>query len=345
MPPSRRLVLAAALVATASPVEGTSIPPVVRTGAEPYRVSRLHPDLDLLIAPGSRIEVLAEGYSWSEGPVWIPQGRYLLFSDVPKNRIHRWSSQDGASIFMEPSGHAGPDTKGFREPGSNGLIRGQDGAVLMADHGSRAIARLDLANRSKTLLATHYAGRRFNSPNDLVQANDGSVFFTDPPYGLDGLDQSPLKEATQNGVYRLDPDGRVSLLESGLTFPNGIALSPDETTLYVTVSDPRYAVIIAYDLGMEGQTSAGRVLVNFTPRVGASQPGLPDGLAVDRTGHIFATAPGGIHVLSPEGKTLGLIDTGGAAANCTFGSEDGKTLFITAGSRLLRLPLLTSDCN
>ena len=338
---SRRFVLTAALLAAARPVQSQPTP---KAGAVRHSVGdivRHDPALDTLVDPDARLEVLGEGYSWSEGPVWIAEGNYLLFSDVPENRIHRWSEQDGVSIFMEPSGHAGPNLAGFREPGSNGLIPGPAGSIMMADHGNRAIARVDLASRAKTLMATHHAGRRFNSPNDLVQASNGSIFFTDPPYGLMDLDRSPLKEMPHNGVYRLDPDDTVTLLESGMTFPNGIALSPDQSILYVAVSDPGCPVIMAYDLDEDGQTSGGRVLKDFTDLVGAANPGLPDGMAVDRQGYLFATGPGGVHILRPDGHALGRIDTGGAAANCTFGA-DGQTLFITAGSRLLRLRTLTS---
>ncbi|PZU62146.1 MAG: gluconolactonase [Brevundimonas sp.] len=303
-------------------------------------VRRLSPALDSIIASDARLEVLAEGFAWSEGPVWIADGGFLLFSDVPQNRIHRWSATDGASVFLTPSGYAGSDPSGFREPGSNGLIPGPPGSILMADHGNRAIARLDLKTRAKTILAQRFEGRRFNSPNDLVKASSGALFFTDPPYGLEGLDQSPLKEIPFSGVYRLDPDSAVSLLTDALSFPNGIALSPDERTLYVAVSDPGHAVLMAYDLTDEGPLARGRVLRDFTPLVGPEAPGLPDGMAVDSAGRLFCTGPGGVHILTPAGESLGVIDTGGAAANCAFG-EDGRSLFITAGSRLLRVRTLT----
>ncbi|MBJ7320270.1 MAG: SMP-30/gluconolactonase/LRE family protein [Brevundimonas sp.] len=296
--------------------------------------------LDRLIAPDARLETLASGFTWSEGPVWIADGGYLLFSDVPENRIHRWSERDGVSVFMEPSGYDGPDASVFREPGSNGLIAGPRGSILMADHGARAIARVDLATRAKTLLATRYGDARFSSPNDLVQASNGAIFFTDPPYGLKDMDRSPLKETAYNGVYRLDPDGVVTLLDDSLSFPNGIGLSPDQRTLYVAVSDPERPLLLAYDLSRTGPAMKPRVLMDFSDQVGPSNPGLPDGMAVDRAGHLFATGPGGVHVLTPEGRSLGRIDTGGAAANCTFG-EDGRSLFITAGDRLLRLRTLT----
>lgn len=314
--------------------------PVTATLPAVGGIIRLDSALDDLIAPDAVVETLAEGFTWSEGPVWIADGGYLLFSDVPQNRIHRWSPADGASVFMSPSGHPDGNVPGFREPGSNGLIRGPEGSILMADHGHRAIARVDLTTRAKTLLATRYEGRRFNSPNDLIQADDGALYFTDPPYGLEGLDQSPLKELPHNGVYRLSPDGVVTLLDDSLSLPNGVALSPDQRTLYVAVSDPQRAVIMAYDLAPDGRASASRVLRDFTGVVGPSSPGLPDGLAVDTRGHLFATGPGGVHVLTPDGRSLGRIDTGTAAANCAFG-EDGRSLFITSGPFLARVRTLT----
>jgi gluconolactonase len=334
---SRRLVIAGAAALSTAACRTTAMPVAAQAFPAVGRIVRDAPALDRLIAPDARIEKLAEGFTWSEGPVWIADGGYLLFSDVPQNRIHRWSEADGASVFMAPSGYDGPDDSGFREPGSNGLIAGPAGSILMADHGNRAVARVDLATRAKTLLATQYDGKRFSSPNDLVQARNGAIFFTDPPYGLKDMNESPLKEQAHNGVYRLDPDGTVTLLVDDLTFPNGVALSPDQRTLYVAVSDPARAVIMAYDLSADGQVSRGRVLRDFTALVGASAPGLPDGLAVDAQGHLFATGPGGVHILTPEGRSLGRIDTGTAAANCKFGGEDGRTLFITSGPFLARL--------
>ena len=337
---SRRLVIAGAAALPAAACRSVAMPEAETAYPTIGRIVRDDPALDRLIAPDTMIEKLADGFTWSEGPVWIPDGGYLLFSDVPRNKIHRWSPADGASVFMDPSGFNGADAAGYREPGSNGLIVGPAGSILMADHGNRAIAQVDLATQRKTLLATHYDGKRFSSPNDLVRASNGTIFFTDPPYGLKDMNASPLKEQSHNGVYRLDPDGAVTLLEAGLTFPNGIALSPDERTLYVPVSDPERAVVMAYDLSPAGTLSNGRVLKDFTAMVGDDHPGLPDGLAIDASGHLFVTGPGGVHVLTPEGRSLGRIDTGSATANCKFGG-DGKTLYITAGSNLVRVRTLT----
>ncbi len=297
--------------------------------------------LDALIPPNARIERLTEGFRWSEGPVWIREGRNLLLSDVPANRMYRWSERDGLSVFLEPSGYTGPPTDIFREPGSNGLIRGPGNTILMGDHGNRAVARLELSTKAKTLLATHYQGKRFNSPNDLALAADGSIYFTDPPYGLEGLNDSRHKELPFNGVYRLRPSGEVDLLDDSLSFPNGIVLSPDGRTLYVAVSDPERAIIHAYDVAADGLASGKRTFADMTAMVKQGLKGLPDGMAIDRAGNIFATGPGGVHIFTPTGVRLGRIDTGTAVANCSFG-EDGRTLFLASHNFLARIRTRTS---
>lgn len=305
-------------------------------------IHREAPALDALIAPDARIERLAEGFTWSEGPVWIEEQDCLLLSDVPANKMYRWSEEDGLSVFLEPSGYEGSETGIFREPGSNGLIRGPGNSILMGDHGNRAVAQLDLASRCKTFLATHFEGKRFNSPNDLVRASDGSIYFTDPPYGLEGLNGSPHRELTFNGVYRLMPDGEVRLVDDSLSFPNGILLSADGRILYVTVSDPEGAIIVAYALDEGGNATSQRLFADLTDLVRSGLPGLPDGMAIDRAGTLFATGPGGVHVFTPEGERLGRIDTGTAVANCTFGGTDGSMLFLTSDSFLARLPTRTT---
>jgi len=301
------------------------------------RIERLAPGLEGLIDPNAPIEKLAEGFRWSEGPVWVRQGGgYLLFSDVPANRIHRWSERDGLSVFMDPSGLVGPIPPSLREAGSNGLIPGHGNSILMADSGSRTIARLDLTTRQKTVLAERYGGHRLNSPNDLVLARNGAIYFTDPPYGLAGINDSPLKEQPVNGVYRLDPDGTVTLIDGGLSFPNGILLSPDGRTLYVSNSDPRRAIWMAYRLDVRGNVAGRRVFADVTAQVARDRPGLPDGMAVDRFGNLFASAPGGIIVITPRGRILGRIVTGTAVANCTFGG-DGRTLYMTSNNMVARV--------
>ena len=286
---------------------------------------------ELLPSP-ARVEILARGFGWSEGPIWIGEGGYLLFSDVPANRIHRWTAKDGATLFLHPSG--GTIKTGFREPGANGLKPGGPGAILLADQGNRAIASLDLRTKAKRFLASRFEGKKFNSPNDLVVGPDGSIWFTDPPYGLDGIDASPLREQPVNGVYRLKPDGRVTLVESGLRFPNGIVFSPDGGTLYVSNSDPARAVILAFDVGANGTLSRRRVFSDMTALARNGQPGLPDGMTVDERGNLWATGPGGVHIFRPDGRELGLISTGAAISNCTFGGSDGRTLYMTSGNML-----------
>lgn len=329
----KRLILAALLLA--APPAGTA---AQQRPAWPHvgRIERLSPRFDALVDPAAPIEKLGEGYRWSEGPAWVRRGGYLLFSDVPANRMYRWSEADGVSVFLEPSGLEGRVPATLREAGSNGLIPGPGNTILMADSGSRAIARLDLATRRKTFLATTYRGRRFNSPNDLVLARSGAIYFTDPPYGLAGLDESPLKEQPVNGVYRLDPDGTVTLIDGGLSFPNGIALSPDGRTLYVANSDPRRAIWMAYRLDARGDVASRRLLADVTAEVGGERPGLPDGMAIDARGNLFATAPGGILVMAPDGTRLGRIATGQPIANCTFGG-DGRTLYLASNDMIARV--------
>jgi gluconolactonase len=297
-------------------------------------------DFHRLVPRNAQIEQLAEGFAWSEGPIWRASGGYLLFTDIPNNTIYQWSEADGLSVFLRPAGYVWADPPG-RELGSNGLAFDADDRLVVADHGNRQIARLDESNFTKTPLAERYQGRRLNSPNDLVFHSNGDIYFTDPPYGLAGLHESPLKELEFAGVYRLTPGGELTLLTSELRFPNGIAFSPDERTLYVANSDPQRAIWMAYDVAPDGSIGNGRVLFDATPLVGEARPGLPDGIAVDRAGNLFATGPGGVLVITPEGRHLGTIVTGAATANCKFG-DDGSALYMTAHRNLLRIRLNTT---
>jgi gluconolactonase len=297
----------------------------------------LDPAFSALVPAGARIEKLAEGFAWSEGPVWRRSGGYLLFSDIPKNTVYRWKEGEGISVFLRPAGYSGPTPPG-RELGSNALTLDVRDRLVMADHGNRRIARVDESNFTKTTLTERYDGKRLNSPNDLVYRSNGDLYFTDPPYGLDGNNKSPAKELPFNGVYRLTPAGELTLLTKELTFPNGIAFSPDERTLYVAVSDPEHPVWMAYDVAADGTLARGRVFFDATPLVRKGLKGLPDGMKVDRQGNLFATGPGGVLVFTPEGKHLGTIVTGQTTANCAFG-DDGSTLYMTADMQLLRIKL------
>lgn len=295
-------------------------------------IERLDPALDDLLSKSAVIEKLAEGFDWSEGPVWISAG-YLLFSDVPMNTIFKWDPHSGISIFIRPSGYTGEVPRGG-EPGSNGLTHDKQGRLIACQHGDRRVARWEQGRFVS--IADRFEGKRFNSPNDAVVKSNGDVYFTDPPYGLVRNVNDPAKEIAFQGVYRVSPnDGKVTLLTSEVTRPNGIAFSPDEKTLYVASSDPQKAIWMAYPVKADGTLDKGRVLFDTTSMV-KSKKGLPDGLKVDKRGNLWATGPGGVLIISPEGKHLGTIATGEATANCGWG-DDGSTLYITADMYLCRV--------
>lgn len=301
-------------------------------------VERLDPRIDALIPEDARIEVLATGFEWAEGPVWVPDdGGALLFSDVPNNRIWRWSEEQGLEAYLEPSGYTGRGEYSG-EPGSNGLALHPGGGLVACEHGDRRVSRMEEGQGKRTLV-DHYEGRRLNSPNDLVFDSKGALYFTDPPYGLPRRAEDPTRELDFCGVYRLSPEGQLSLLTDAMSRPNGIALSPDESTLYVANSDPEHAVWMAFDRAADGSLGEGRVLFDATQRVGTA-PGLPDGLKVDAAGHLFATGPGGVLVLAPDGTHLGTIRPGHATANVAWG-DDGSVLFLTADAYLARIRLTT----
>lgn len=310
----------------------------LRAAAQPT-VRRLSPKLDRIVAPGAGVTVIATGIQWAEGPVWVSKGGYLLFSDPPANIMRRWRQGAPAETFLSPSGAGGTDPKLVREPGSNGLALDHAGHLLIANSGGRSIDRLDLATKERTVLVGRYQGKRFNSPNDLHVARDGAIYFTDPPYGLADGDSSSLKELPHNGVYRWTPGGEAVLVDDRLTRPNGVALSPDERRLYVSVSDEQAPRIMAYDLDSRGLPTTSRIWLDARPMLAKDAPGLPDGMKVGRDGTLFCSVPGGMMILTPEAEPLGLIVSDGPIANCAFGNG-GRTLFMTSGHRVLSLPLV-----
>lgn len=330
--PDRRSVLAGGLALIATRIDAKA--PI----ATIPRLRRMAAALDRIVAPGTQPDVIATGIRWAEGPVWVDAGQYLLFSDPPANIVRRWQRGRGVSAFLDPSGAPGTDPALVREPGANGLALDASGALLIANSGGRSVDRVDLATRKRVVLADRYGGKRFNSPNDMHVARDGSIYFTDPPYGLAGGDVSTLKEQPVNGVYRRRPDGTVDLLDGSLTRPNGIALSPDERRMYVSVSDDTAPRIMVYDLDARGMAGNARVLLDARAMFAAGGPGLPDGMKVARDGTLVCSVPGGMLFMTPEAEPIGLVEHGAPIANCAFG-DGGRALYMAANDRVLRLAL------
>ncbi|MBW6478968.1 MAG: SMP-30/gluconolactonase/LRE family protein [Bacteroidales bacterium] len=290
-----------------------------------------------LIDIDATFEILAKGFWWSEGPLWVDELQAVLLSDVPANKIYKWSEKDSLVIYLESAGHSGEDHKdsGF---GPNGLILDLENNLVLCQHGDRRIARMDadLKNPQAQFitLADTYEGKQFNSPNDLVMDYAGNIYFTDPPYGRP---ENQTGEMGINGVFKISSDKEVSLLIDSLTWPNGIALSLDQQILYINQSDPENPVLYGYDVALDGSLGNGRVLFDFKP-LAENAGGLPDGLKVHKSGNIFATGPGGVHIISPDGKHLAAIKTGKSTANCAF-DTDQKYLYTTTTDLLLRVKL------
>lgn len=305
------------------------------------QVVRTDTRLDKLIPKDAVIEVLASGFIWTEGPVWVKPrageaGDFLLFSDVPQNTIFKWTEKDGVTPFLKPSGYTGLLPYGD-EPGSNGLTIDRQGRLITCEHGDRRISAMPLTGGGgKQTLADHAGGKRFNSPNDVVAHSNGSYYFTDPPYGLPKRENDPSRETSVFGVYRIAPTGITSLVIGDLTRPNGVALSPDEKTLFVAQSDMARPVIMAYPVLADGTVGSGKLFFDASALAKQGLLGAPDGIKTDRDGNIWSTGPGGVLVISPAGELLGRIDTGEATANCAWG-DDGSTLYLTADMYLCRI--------
>ena len=331
------LFLAGLAVACGAPEPATDAEPAAPAPASPEVVGsvlRIDPRLDAIVPPDARIEKLAEGFVFSEGPVWDRRESRLLFSDVRGNAVYAWTAAGGAQPYIDPV-YAG-DLTGLRSYSSNGLTLDAEGRLILCEHGNRVISRLE-ADGTRTTLVGEYEGRRLNGPNDATYASDGWLYFTDPGSGLEGRDESPLRELDYNGIYRLSPDGELELLVRDHPRPNGIALSPDESILYVANSAADDIRWMAYDVGADGVSNP-RVFFAIDDPQGA---GVADGMKVDLAGNVFATGPGGVWVLSPDGEHLGTIVTGEVTANAAWG-DDGRTLYMTASTGLYRVRLATA---
>jgi sugar lactone lactonase YvrE len=311
-PPIRRisaLLIGALSLAVTRPVD-----------AQVGEITRIDPGFDRIAPPDAKIERVADTFQWTEGPVWHPDG-YLLFSDIPANRIVQWKPDGTVATFRQPSGM------------SNGLALDKQGRLIACEHGNRCVSRTE-KDGTIVILADRYAGMRLNSPNDVVVHSNGSIYFTDPPYGLlPGFGGPGDQELPFQGVYRLSPEGRLTLLADDFARPNGIALSPDERTLYV--ADTNRAHVRAFGVQPDGSLATDRVFAILN----GSGEGAPDGMKVDIEGNLYFTGQGGVWVFSPDGKHLGMIAPPEVPANVAWGDADYKTLYITARTGLYRIRL------
>ena len=300
------------------------------------------PGFTKLISEDATIDVLTGGYEWTEGPVWVNEENgpgYVLFSDIPNNSIFKWVEGKGAELYMKPSGYTGVSDYGG-EPGSNGLLLDPQGRLVMCEHGDRRVSVMTKQGGKRTLV-DNYQGKRLNSPNDGVFHSNGDLYFTDPPYGLPNRYDDPRRELDFCGVYRLSKDGKLTLLTKEMTRPNGIGFSPDGKTLYVAQSDPEASIWKKFPVKADGTLGKSEVLYDATQHFKDGWPGLPDGMAIDKSGNVFATGPGGVYVFSHTGKLLGRISTNERTANCTFGGMDGSILYMTVDMWLCRIQTKT----
>lgn len=312
-----------------------SYSPVAITPAEVnVEIDRLDPAIDRIVGRNPKIWKLADGFRFTEGPVWVPDGAYLLFSDPNSNVIWKYSNDGTLSIFREQAGYAGADIAEYGQPGSNGIAFDPQGRLTIDQHGNRRVIRIEKDGR-ETVLADKYEGKRFNSPNDLVYRSDGTLFFTDPPFGLPKFFDDPRKELPFSGVYSVYK-GRLQLLTKEFTGPNGIALSPDEKYLYIGNWDEKKKVVMRYEVAADGKIKNGSLFYDLTPARGSD---AIDGIKVDREGNVYVSGPGGLWVISQEGRHLGTIKAPKHIHNMAWGDDDGKTLYLCARSSLYRMRL------
>ncbi|MDQ3894255.1 MAG: SMP-30/gluconolactonase/LRE family protein [Actinomycetota bacterium] len=299
----------------------------------PLEIERVDPRLDALVPSDIRLERVAGGFEFTKGPVWSPKDGALLFSSPNTNAIYRWAPEGAVTVFRAKSGYTGVDIGRYHQPGSNGLTFDPEGRLTMCQHGNRRVIRVN-PHGDSTVLADRFEGKRLNSPNDLVYRSDGTLFFTDPPFGLPGVFDDPDKELRFSGVFRVR-NGEIGLVTDELEGPNGIAFSPDERYLYVGNWDPERKVVMRYEIDAAGDARDGSVLFDMTNAPGED---AIDGLKVDREGNLYICGPGGIWVVSSAGEHLGTVRLPEAPHNLAWG-DDGKTLYVTALTSVYRLPL------
>lgn len=303
------------------------------------RVVRQSPALDQVLAPGAQLELVSSGHAHVEGPVWVPDSSMLLFSDTKARIIYRWKANGGRSKFLENTGYTGrmPYSE---EPASNGLALDTQGNLLLAEHGDRRIASLPLSQKSgKRTVSDNFQGKRYNSPNDVIAVPDGSLYFTDPPFGLPKQAQDPLREIPYSGVFRRTPDGQVTAAITDVPYANGLAFAPDGRTLYVSNADSAKPVILAYEVGKDGKIGKSRTFFDMANLPKTRFKEVPDGLKVDQAGNVYAAGVGGLLIISPQGQLLGTIDPGEVVANCAWG-DDGHSLYLMATTFVCRIKTL-----
>jgi gluconolactonase len=311
------------------------------------KIERLDPALDAIVPRDAKLERVATGFTFTEGPVWSRELGALLFSDPNENTIYRLTPEGEVSVFRAKSGYTGTDIGEYGQPGSNGLTFDKDGRLTIDQHGNRRVVRVE-KNGVVTVLADRFDGKRLDSPNDLVYRRDGTLFFTDPPFGLPKFDKDPRKELPFSGVFALR-DGKLSLVTKDLSGPNGIAFSPDEQFLYVGNWDDNHKVVMRYRIAKEERLpaakgarlaplpeSTGEVFADFTAE--GSENAI-DGIKVDTAGNVYISGPRGLWILSPEGKRLGLISGPEQPHNFAWGGEDGRTLYLCAHTSIYRVRL------
>jgi gluconolactonase len=305
-------------------------------------VIRLEPELDRIIPPGALPEILAEGFDWSEGPLWLPDQEALIFSDIPQNSIFRWDERNGLQLYLKPSGYTDTVPRGG-ETGSNGLLLDREGRLVLCQHGDRRMAMMksppDHPSPDFVTLADRWDGKRFNSPNDAVFRKDGILYFTDPAYGMEFGYRDSRREMDFTGVFMLRTSGEVSLVTDAFSAPNGIGLSPGETRMYVANSGGKTGLVwMLFDIAEDGMPMNPRIFCDARPAADSLRGG-PDGLVVRSDGIIFAAGPGGVWIIRPDGTHLGIIRTGQATSNCTLDAEE-KYLYMTCDMYLMRIRLL-----